>query len=976
VSSPRYVVGIDLGTTNTVVAASLLPLPGATRDASVGRAGEVGIFGIAQQVAAGAIEPRPLLPSVLYAPLDPRERAEASPPGASSPSSRESPWIVGAYARTRGGEIPGRAVTSAKSWLAHPAVDRAAPILPWGADAEDADGAEAPARGEAGLAGPKISPIDASAAILAHLRRAWDAAHPDAPLVEQSIVLTVPASFDEVARGLTVEATRRAGFPEGSVRLLEEPQAAFLDWARVAGDPGLLELLRLAGEGDRAEVLVVDVGGGTTDVSLIEVARDAAAPGGVAVRRVAVGDHLLLGGDNVDLALAHRLEPRLVGEGEHLPPQRFAQLVAACRDAKERLLSKGAPDEISVTLLGGGARLVGGAKRTPLSRVELASIAIDGFFPAIDRDAITSARRRARAGLVAVGLPYAQDPAITRHLGEFLVRHRRSSGAVAVLLNGGVFHARALAERTFEAIEALTGQPALRLPFADPDLAVARGAVAYGLALRGLGRKIGGGSSRGYFVGLASEPGAAPRAICLMPRGTEAGEHVVARERVLALTVGRSARFDVFASTGSATEAPSRPGDVVVVDEDFVALPKIATAIPGRAGEVHVQLEGELTEVGTLALGLVEVDAPATGVPPRHWRLEFELRGSEREAVPASLSEAPPPVSRAFERRLEEARGKIERVFGKPRRRDGDVASDHDAVDPREAKQLMRELERILGERSTWPTAIVRPLFDFVRPMAAARKRSVDHERAFWSLAGFLLRPGFGDPLDEGRAAAIAPLFGQGLAFPKEAQNWRAWWVAWRRVAGGLDEPTQLAIRDLLDPFLAYEEPGSARAPRKKPKNVRAEPFDEVLLLASSLERVPAARRVELGAWILERTWTNHDPQLYAALGRLGARVPAYASAHHVVSSRTAGSWLAHLLRADWAAIPTAAWATVQLARRTGDRARDVDPKLAEEVAVRLERAGARPEWTRMVREVVALDEAQRREMFGEALPSGLRLVE
>jgi hypothetical protein len=970
VTSPRYVVGIDLGTTNTVVAASLLPAPGARP----GRAGDVAIFPVTQQVAAGAIEPRPLLPSALYAPLDPRERAEATA------AEAHDAWIVGAFARARGAEIPGRAVTSAKSWLAHPAVDRAAAILPWGADADDDEpDATRPAA-------PKISPIDASAAVLAHVRRAWDAAHPEAPLVAQAIVLTVPASFDEVARGLTVEATRRAGFPEGSVRLLEEPQAAFLDWARVAGDPGLLELLRLAGEGDRAEVLVVDVGGGTTDVSLIEVARDAAAPGGVAVRRIAVGDHLLLGGDNVDLALAHRLEPRLVGDGEHLPPQRFAQLVAACRDAKERLLAEptGAPiDELTVTLLGGGARLIGGAKRTPLSRAELAAIAIEGFFPAIDREALATAPRRARAGLVAVGLPYAQDPAITRHLGEFLLRHRRGGGAVAVLLNGGVFHARALADRTFEAIETLTGRPVTRLPFADPDLAVARGAVAYGLAVRGLGRKIGGGSSRGYFVGLAAEPGAPRRAICLVPRGTEAGEHLVVRDRVLALTVGRSARFDVFATTGSATERRSRPGDVVEIDDsdgELLAMPKIATAIPGQAGEVHVQLEGELTEVGTLSLGLVEVDGRAA--TPRHWRLEFELRGDEREAVPASLSEAPPPVSRAFERRLEEARGKIDRVFGKPRRRDGDAfgdkvaRADADLVDPREAKQLMRELERILGERSTWPTAIVRPLFDFVRPMAAARKRSVDHERAFWSLAGFLLRPGFGDPLDEGRATAIAPLFAQGLAFPKEAQNWRAWWVAWRRVAGGLDEPTQLAIRDLLDPFLAYEEAGSARAPRKKPKNVRAEPFDEVLLLASSLERVPVARRVELGAWILERTWTNHDPQLYAAIGRLGARVPAYASAHHVVSPRVAGSWLAHLLRADWTAIPTAAWATVQLARRTGDRARDVDPKLAEEVAVRLERAGVRPEWARMVREVVAIDEAQRREMFGEALPTGLRLVE
>ena len=285
----------------------------------------------------------------------------------------------------------------------------------------------------------------------------------------------------------------------------------------------------------------------------------------------------------------------------------------------------------------------------------------------------------------------------------------------------------------------------------------------------------------------------------------------------------------------------------------------------------------------------------------------------------------------------------------------------------------MRDLEKLLGEKSTWPTTIVRPLFDVVRAGFGARRRSADHERAFWSLAGFLLRPGYGDPIDPQRVAVLEPLFAQRLAFPAEGASWRAWWIAWRRIAGGLGEPTQVALRDLLDPFVAGDD-----ARKKKPKGVRAEPFDELLLLASSLERVPASRRAELGGWLLDRTWTappNEAAHLYAAIGRVGARVPAYASAHHVVSPKTAEAWIDHVSRADSKSITTLSFALVQLARMTGDRARDVSDAVRAEVIRKLEQSGARAEHVTMVREVVALDDAQTREMFGEALPLGLRLV-
>ncbi len=960
--SARYVVGIDLGTTHTAVAYVDV------HDPSRARAPEATtIFRVPQLVSAVATEPRELLPSSLYAPLP-----DEGNPGVS--------WIVGEHARRRSAEVPGRSITSAKSWLVHGGVDRSAPILPWGASSASGASGVSAASGDEPEA-PRLSPIDAEALIVRHLRKAWDAAFPDDVLAEQTIVLTVPASFDEVARSLTLEATRRAGLPAEHVRLLEEPQAAFLDFARSPASRGDRALLALLERQPELDVIVCDVGGGTTDFSLIRVRRDEAAEEGIALERVAVGDHLLLGGDNMDLALAHRLEPRIAGEGTSLGPAEFAQLALACRSAKEELLRADVTlESVTVTLASRGSRLVSGARRASLHRDDFREVVIDGFFPEVTRDDL-SPRGRARGGLVAFGLPYAKDPAITRHLAAFLGRIgvALEGRKLAILLNGGVFHAQALAERIVLAVQALTGVAPSLLPYDAPDLAVARGAVAHGLAHRGLGLRIAGGSAHAYYVGVGGGKG-----VCVVPRGAEAGEKHVARGRTLALTVGRAARFPLFASA-SGTD---REGDVVELGElgesnagsdesRFLALAPLATVITasdGEAREVNVELQGEISELGTLELSCLEKAG-------RAHRLAFELRAGSTStstsmpppsmSAPARSTSLPPPRSVASvmpsgDRRLDEARARVDRVFGKP---SGDV-------DPREAKSLARDLEKIFGERDAWPTSIVRPLFDAVAEGAKNRKRSADHERVFWSLAGFLLRPGFGDPLDEGRVRALEPLYLQGLGFPKETNNFRAWWIAWRRIAGGVSEAGQVAIRDQLDPFLAMDEAGTQTRPRKKPKNVRAEPWDEVLFLASSLERVPTARRGELGTWILERTWTSTEPALYAAIGRLGARVPVYASAHHVISPRLAETWLGHVLRADWKSITSLPFAATQLARCTGDRARDVSGAMRAEVEKRLVLVGAKPEWARMVREVVVVDDAERRERFGEALPLGLRLLQ
>jgi hypothetical protein len=893
----RFAVGIDLGTTNTVVASASLA------------GGPAQVFEVSQWVAAGEVGRRSLLPSVLYAPLD--GEADADPFG-------DAPWVIGQLARRRAAEVPGRAVVSSKSWLVHAGVDREADILPWGTEG-------APRR---------VSPVEAAARILGHVRAAWDAEHPDARLAYQDVVLTVPASFDEVARELTVEAASRAGL---SPRLLEEPQAAFYDWMSRAGERGL------SGIGE-ALVLVVDVGGGTTDLSLVRVLS------ADRVDRVAVGPHLLLGGDNMDLALAHAVEPRLLGEHEErLDPGRFAQLVGACRAAKELLLGDAPPDhgridDAPVTVFSAGARLLGGARTTRIAREEAERIVLEGFLPEVPADARP---QRARSALVGFGLPFERDAAITRHIAAFVGKHARESGLPsALLLNGGVFRAARIAERLEQVLAQWRGgERLLRLPDADPDLAVARGAVAHALARAGRGLRIGGGSGRGYFVGVA-DGDSRSRAVCVVPRGAEEGTRHAARGRTFALVLGRPVRFELFASDS----AEAAPGDVVEVDEErFERLPPLATKVEGRTGDAAtVTIEGELTSVGTLDLACVSADG--------RFRLAFQLReppSASGNPPPASASQAPP--SRKIAPGLE----LLDRAFGKPRA---------DATG-REAKDLLRDLEKQLGERAQWTTETNRALFDALLPCAKARRRSLDHERVFWLLAGYCARPGFGHPGDAARVATLAALFDERLAFPGEARGWQQFWIAWRRVAGGLEEHEQARIRDFVDPYLAPAEAGL-----KKPKKP-ALSLDDALDMAASLERLEPSRRADLGGWILERTWTDRDPRLWAAIGRIGARVPSYASVHHVVPPHVAERWIDHLLREKWPALPTAVPCAVQLARRTGDRARDIGDRLRREIEQRLVASGADEGAVRAVREVVAVEEKDRAAFFGEALPLGLKLV-
>jgi molecular chaperone DnaK (HSP70) len=922
----RYTVGIDLGTSNTVVAY-----------VETG-SDDICVFDVDQLVGLGEVGARPLLPSVRYHPaageLNPGELRMPWSDKADTTRDAQAP-VIGRLARTLGAQVPGRLVTSAKSWLSHASVDRLAPILPWGAPDDVA----------------KISPVAASASYLAHVRAAWNTCFPDAPLQQQNVVLTVPASFDEGARALTLEAARLAKLP--ALRLLEEPQAAFYDWLfrhRASLDDELAAT-RL--------VLICDVGGGTTDLTLIKVHID--ADGEPQLTRIGVGNHLMLGGDNMDLALARLVETRLVatqGGDARLSAASLSQLVERCRVAKEQLLDANPPESVAITLLGSGSRVIGGARTAQLTRKEIEQIVVDGFFPQVAADDMP---RRSRAAIVEFGLPYASDAAVTRHVAAFLNRLAAQSREAlgesddgdpalpvpdTLLLNGGVFRAQALTERLADTLGAWRGKPLHVLQNDHPDVAVARGAVAYGLARAGHAPRIGGGSARSYFLVLDDNQG-----ICLLPRGTEEAHEVHLEDRVFALRLGQPVRFHLMSTVA---DTRFKPGELADLSQgDFIRLPPIATVVQRRqasdADERPVRLTTSITEVGTL-----EVNCIATDDPSQRWQLQFELRRDEAASTSEQEQAGRHPS-------LDHAIELIERSFG----------ARSSNVGPNEVKRLRAQLEHMLGPRENWDVALLRELFGALWERAKRRRRSAGHERLWLNLTGFCLRPGFGYPLDEWRVEQIWSIFDDGIQYIQESQVWSEWWTLWRRAAGGLTEDAQLQLLDAMD-FLQ----AASIKKQKLPFDPAKVGYADMIRVQASLERIAVNRKIVLAQQLLERLRKpSENHQTWWAIGRIGARLPFYGSAHGVVPPEVALQWLEAVLALDWKKVEPAAFAAVQLSRMTGDRSRDLPDEARETVIRRLEMLGAAPAWIRMVRETVALDEADTGRVFGESLPAGLKLI-
>ncbi len=770
-----------------------------------------------------------------------------------------------------------------------------------------------------------LSPVDVSARVVSHLGEAWTRLNLG-PLAAHEVVLTVPASFDEEARELTVQAARQAGVEQ--LTLLEEPAAAFYSWIANHLDQSRKDLF------DGQTVLVCDVGGGTSDFTLIRVERQGDR---VDFTRTAVGRHLLLGGDNLDLTLAWLVENKL---GKSLSVRQRSGLRRQCAAAKEKLLSDPARKSVEITVLGAGSSLIGGTLRTEILREEALELALDGFLPfcgAADRP-----QEEDRSLFQEVGLPYVSDPAVTRHLAAFLA----AAGARpdAILFNGGFFIPEILRERVVDVAAQWLGRRPAVFDNHDLDLAVAVGAAYYSyVRATGAGLRVRGGLPRTYFIGIGSADKAV-RAVCLVPRGAEENQPVEVDLPDLSLVANRAVSFRLYSSLNRTGD---RLGDVVEFppgDEDLHAHAPLNAVIrfgkPGGEQRVPVKLGARLTELGTLEIWC------ESKISDHRWRLEFELRKQAQEGAPA-----PRAATVVSDEALVRAEALIRDVF----------AGAAEAATPEE---LPGKLEQTLAlGRAAWPLGAIRRLADLLLEQAEGRRRSAAHEIRWLNLCGLCLRPGFGYPGDDFRIEQVRRALASAPAFANQVQNEIEWWIFWGRLAGGLNRAQQAELFQRLGPTLLA---------RGKPPRLNSSLLREMWRAAASLELLPLQSKTELGEALLDRARKGDARESeFWCLARLGARELFYGPINQVVPPGAAARW-AEALLALKPPPPAALEAVAAMARRTGQVGRDLPGASIALIRKRLEES---PNAERLLAALEAggeRDLASLGRVFGEELPSGL----
>lgn len=927
----RFVVGIDLGTTNSAV----------TYIDTNQTDWKISVLSMQQLVAVGEIESLDTLPSFYFSPA-----MAGQTDSYTLPWHKKSPnFCVGVLARDETAKTSGRGIASAKSWLCHAAVDRTAPLLPW--------------QGAADV--KRLSPVDVSSSYLKHIRASWDHQFPEQPLSNQDIVLTLPASFDEVARELTVKAAKDAGLKR--VVLIEEPQAAFYAWVYKHKDDweSKIEIGQ--------KILVCDIGGGTTDFTLIRV-RKSDCDQQIQFHRVAVGNHLILGGDNLDLAIAQFVQKKLMGE-EQLAPSQWDVLVGISRNLKEKVLSTktDAEEEISVTLPGQGSKLISSSLTTSVSYGEIQSLIIDGFLPEVPVDEKPQA---AQSGFQEFGLPYAKDPAITKYLAEFLTTHA-SAGSEndnetacpnVLLFNGGFFASELLRSTVVERIEAwfAAGQggdwrPQI-LENDRLDLAVARGAAYYGMVRRDQGVRIAASLARSYYIGVGEG-----KAICIMPGSAQAGEMFTLEDQPLLLTLSQPVEFPIYVSS---VRLADKVGQIVDLDEQQLrALPPIRTVLKVKSKnekrDVAVNLRVGLTEIGTIALSCHQIDSD------RSWQLQFDVRSTTQTDVDAHGGTG---EEEGFidESTWQQCATAIAAVF-----------SSENGNAELAPHQLIKTISEILdSERTQWPMSVLRRIWESLMDHIEGRSKSAKHEARWLNLLGFSLRPGYGVALDDWRVTETWRNVRNKLIHRSPNIQTESL-ILWRRLSGGLTAGQQSAIAlPLLASIRALAKQMAGKPVKGNAVPIKPEDSIEVWRLLGSLELLNVREKIELGDLILslcnKAKLARARDAMFWAVGRLGQRTPMYGPLNSVLPSADAGRWLTALLEQPEVS-PAMLLAVTQMVRKVDDRYRDIDPSTRTEVADWLEKQNAPAHYITLVKEGGSFDSEERAQVFGESLPPGLRLV-
>ncbi len=920
----KFVIGIDLGTTNCSV--SYVDLVKAREGKNIKT------FYIPQLTGDGEFSRADVLPSFLYIP----GKYDISDESLRHPWKKDSDQFPGVFARDHGANIPSRLVSSAKSWLCNPKVDMESKILPWGAEGVE-----------------KISPVTATAEYLKHIKNAWNHFMQDEDqfFENQYLVITVPASFDETARELTIKAAMNAGLTE--VTLLEEPLAAFYSWL-IEHENNWQKYINI-GE----LILVCDVGGGTTDFTLITLKEFKGSP---RFERLAVGDHLMLGGDNIDYAAAKLVASKFKTQ-QTLDKDKWKSLCFKCRQAKEIILG-GEKESVRITLKGAGSSLIAGTLAADLIKQDLESLLNRQFFTDLKNTGINQAmpeemlKHKKEKVISDFGLLCEKEESISRHLIMFLEKHRESIKATLgklpcpdhILFNGGVLKPKIVQETIRSSVgnwfECDSDNTIGILNSNSLDLAVSLGASYYGLVKTGIGVKVGSGSPRSYYIGVSEGKLKEKKAICIVERGLDEGTDIELPGKEFEVMANQPVNFDVFSSSFRSGDCS---GDIVGIDDTLTPMPSFKTIINfGKNIEkksIPVIIKAGYTEMGSLSMCCKSM------VSDHEWKLQFQLRN--QNPITAHID-----GGEIFSQEIvDKACSLIDKYFSK------EMASSFNI------QKLVKNIEEYTGKKKIkWSFGLLRAMADKLIQNENARKISPEHEQTWLNFTGFCIRPGFGDAFDDMRIKKLWKIYLSGLIFFKHKQNRLEWWIFLRRIASGFNAGQQRQVFQNSRQYILLKEKGSKI-------KVAPQEYIEIWMALATLERLLVKDKVVLAKKLLKDLKPGKkQSQLFWCLSRIGAREPFYGSIDRVVPPKEVSNWLRRILKNNWKDIEQVSAMVIQLVRKTNDRTRDIDDEFIKIVIDWLTERGVKGEIVTIVKEKTELKLKEQGRIFGETLPIGLVL--